>query len=699
MEQAGGDSLLTLIDPRGREQWFETLAWNSGRNMSHYSRMRVLVAVLFVFILGTAAACTTQSGGSADDGPSLPAAPVDSGTGLPVVAADPAEAGAAETSPAPVQAGNQETDYLGIPVGFTETGIPYRGSIDAPVILEEFSDFQCPFCARFSEETLPTLLEEKIATGEVVLLYYDFPLTNIHPQAMAAHNAARCAGEQSAAAYWGMHDLLFADLRAWSNGNPNEAFARLGDELGLQPDSFVACLEEMRYQEQIEADINYGRSRGVGSTPSFFLNDQPLVGAQPLNVFESAIARVQQGDSIAAAPEPQVPAVKPTPATILADDVAASLGDPDAPITIVEYTDYQCPFCQRYTLETKPTVIQEMVESGRVYYQLKDFPLDNIHPEARAASVAARCAGEQDQYWAMHDILFAQQSTWSGTGAGAADLFTAYAADLGLDVSAFEICQASGQFDEVIQANLDEGLALGVRGTPSFFIAGFPVSGAQPFELFDYAVGLAEEGTLADAYVPSEAQQQQQTPPTPSGPVEVAIEDSYSIGDPDAPVVIVEFTDFQCPFCSRHNQQTFPQIKANYIDTGLVRYVFKDFPLTSIHPQAVLAAQAARCAGEQEADAYLTMHGLLFANQQAWSGQSNAAELFAGYAADAGLDGEALAACLESGQFEAAVGADLDEGIRLGVTGTPAFFLNGQLLSGAQPYEVFAQAIDQLTAE
>ncbi len=666
--------------------------------MSHSSRTRVLVAALFVLVLGTAVACTTQSGEGGGDAPSLSESPQGGAASLPVVAADQNEAVAAATSPAGLQPGGRETDPLGIPVGFTETGIPYRGSIDAPVILEEFSDFQCPFCSRFSEETLPTLLEEKIATGEVVLLYYDFPLTNIHPQAMAAHNAARCAGEQGAAAYWEMHDLLFADLRAWSNANPNEAFARLGDEAGLQPEPFMACLEEMRYQEKIEEDIAYGRSRGVGSTPSFFLNDQPLVGAQPLNVFVAAIDRVQQGDSIAAAPEPQAPAIRPTPAAITADDVAASLGDPNAPITIVEYTDYQCPFCQRYSLETKPTVIQEMVDSGRVYYQLKDFPLDNIHPEARGASVAARCAGEQDQYWPMHDLIFAQQSAWSGSGAGAGDIFTAYAADLGLDVAAFQSCQTSGRFDDVIQANLDEGLALGVRGTPSFFIAGFPVSGAQPYDLFEYAVGLAEEGTLADAYAPSEEPPQQQAPPAPSGPVEVNIGDSFSIGDPDAPVVIVEFTDFQCPFCSRHNEQTFPQIKANYIDTGLVRYVFKDFPLTNIHPQAVLAAEAARCAGAQDADAYLTMHGLLFANQQAWSGQSNAAELFTGYAIDAGLDGEAFAACLESGTYEAAVEADLEEGVRLGVTGTPAFFLNGQLLSGAQPFDVFAQAIDQLVA-
>src|SRR5690606_29669865 len=110
----------------------------------------------------------------------------------------------------------------------------------------------------------------------------------------------------------------------------------------------------------------------------------------------------------------------------------------------------------------------------------------------------------------------------------------------------------------------------------------------QPYELFEYAVGLAEEGTLADAYV---APTEPQADPTPSGPVEVDIDGAYSIGEADAPVVLVEFTDYQCPFCSRHFLQTYPQIKAEYVDTGKVRYVFMDFPLSSIHPQAQLASE------------------------------------------------------------------------------------------------------------
>lgn len=597
--------------------------------------------------------------------------------------------------PITIEPETAENDATGVPVGFTEEGRPYRGNPDAPIILEEFSDYQCPFCTRFTAQTLPTLESAYIATGEMMLVYYDFPLVNIHPQAVAAANAARCAGEQSAAAFWQMHDLLYMDSESWSISNPTPVFIDFAETLGLDGDAFAACVEEERYLDAIEADVELALSRGVRSTPSFFINDQPLVGAQPLSQFEAAISIVQDGGELAAAtPEPTPasaapadPALLPTPASIPLDTAAADLGDAEAPITIIEYTDYQCPYCARHVSETMDTLIAQLVDSGRVRYVVKDFPLDSLHPDARTAAAAARCAGEQDAYWPMHDAIFNEQGEWSGLGPAATDYFTQLADDLGLNTESFAACMEDGRYDDVIQANLEEGMALGVNGTPHFFIDGYPVVGAQPYELFEYAVGLAEAGTLQQAYAP---------PPTPT-PAAVATDEAFAIGEPDAPVTIIEFTDFQCPYCSRHFAQTFPQIKENFIDTGLVRYVFKDFPLTNIHPQASKASEAARCAGEQ--DAYLAMHQALFANQQEWSGRNDAVAIFAAYAETIGLDVAAFTSCLETNKYAAAVEADLQEGVSLGVNGTPAFFLNGYFVSGAQPYDLFEEAIVSLITE
>ncbi len=581
-----------------------------------------------------------------------------------------------------------EYDANGIEVGFTEDGRPYRGDRSAPVVLEEFSDFQCPFCSRYVAETLPALMDNQIAEGEVVTIFYDYPLTSIHPQATAASHAARCAGEQGAVAYWDMHDTIFSRPNEWANNSAAAVFNGYAQELGLDIAAFGECQSSGKYDTAIEDDIALGRSRGVGSTPSFFVNDQPLIGAQPLSVFNQVIEAALNGEVAAVQPpEPAAPAVAPTPATIPTDNFAAALGDPNAPVTIVEYTDYQCPFCQRYSQETMPQMITNLIETGRVYYMIKDFPLDQIHPDARAAAAAARCAGDQDAYWEMHDAIFNNQSAWA-EGA-AAQVLTGIAAGLGLDMDSYAACIDGRKYDDAVQANLEEGSRLGVQGTPAFFIDGFPISGAQPFELFEYGVGLAEAGELAEAYVPREAPPE---PTPPSGPVDVPVGDAFSIGDPDAPVTIVEYTDFQCPFCSRHVQQTFPFIKENYIDEGLVRYVFKDFPLTSIHPQAVGAALAARCAGDQ--DAYLEMHDLLFAAQGEWANQSNAMALFAGYAGQLGLDTALFTTCMESNKYEASVMADLEEGVSLGVRGTPAFFINGNFVSGAQPYSAFEEAIN-----
>ncbi len=168
------------------------------------------------------------------------------------------------------------------------------------------------------------------------------------------------------------------------------------------------------------------------------------------------------------------------------------------------------------------------------------------------------------------------------------------------------------------------------------------------------------------------------------------LEAAYRKGSPDAPVTIIEFSDYQCPFCQRWVNDTYSQLLP-YIEDGTVQLIFVDFPLT-IHPQAPAAAQAARCAGELGGtDAYWAMHDALFGSLDRWSGQQAPAPIFATLATEAGLDGAELQGCVESGRYEPQVNAGLQEGIRLGVSGTPTFFINGTRLVGAQPFEAFAQ--------
>ena len=621
------------------------------------------------------------------------------GSGVKNIAADsddqPAKNSDNTTAGLDIDPSATETDEKGMIVGFTTDGHPFRGDPNAPVIIKEYSDYQCPFCSRFYDETLPAIEEKQLANGDAVLVFYDFPLNNIHPQASAAANAARCAGEQSATAYWSMHNALFEGLSQWSNSNADVVFSGYAEGIGLDVGEFEACIAEGKYDKAVEDDLDSGVALGISGTPSFLINGQLLVGAQPIAVFDNAINTIKEGGQLASN-EPQQnqgqPPPAPTPAAVN-DEFAGAMGNPEAPVTIVEFTDYQCPFCARHSLDTMPAIVREMVDSGRVYYILKDLPLDQLHPNARSAAAAARCGGEQDAYWEMHDSIFGNQAEWAGQGANANDLFIGYASDLGLDQDTFTACLDSGRYDDAVEANATEARSLGISGTPFFLINGYPLNGARPIEHFQIAVELAEEGRLAEAYTPPE---QPQEPQQPAGPVEVPLGDAFAIGNPAAPITIVEYTDFQCPFCSRHFNETFPQIKSQFVDEGIVRYVFKDFPLNNIHPQAAVAAEAARCAGDQEA--YLEMHNLLFERQNDWSGQAPI-DIFTEYAGELGLDADAFKQCLSDDKYASAVEADLQEGIELGVTGTPAFFINGYFLSGAQPFTLFEQAIEGLLSE
>ena len=156
-------------------------------------------------------------------------------------------------------------------------------------------------------------------------------------------------------------------------------------------------------------------------------------------------------------------------------------------------------------------------------------------------------------------------------------------------------------------------------------------------------------------------------------------------GPEDAPVTIVEYTDYECGFCRRFNQTVLPQIMENY--DGKIRYLIRHFPLVQIHPSSVRAAQAAVCAERQ--DSLWTLHGLLFDQAQGLSSES-----IDGYAREAGLDMDSFENCMASDEPTEVIRGDMQRGAEYGVQGTPAFFINGRVVYGAQPYETFLRIID-----
>ena len=171
---------------------------------------------------------------------------------------------------------------------------------------------------------------------------------------------------------------------------------------------------------------------------------------------------------------------------------------------------------------------------------------------------------------------------------------------------------------------------------------------------------------------------------------------SRSKGSPTAPVTVYEMSDFQCPYCRKFAQETFPELERRYIKPGKVRWVFINFPLTDIHPHAAPAAQLALCAAKQ--GGFWKVHDLLFQHQEKWAPLKEAGPFFVSLADSAGLSRKPLLACLAAPETMQDLQAEAQGAERAGASSTPSFYIEGGLMSGALPVEVFRQVLDSIYA-
>ncbi|MCE2614434.1 MAG: DsbA family protein [Nitrosopumilus sp. (ex Thoosa mismalolli)] len=203
--------------------------------------------------------------------------------------------------------------------------------------------------------------------------------------------------------------------------------------------------------------------------------------------FDDAISKLElkmlQNQLPTQQPQPQMPK------NISADDDPI-IGDPNAPITIIEFSDFECPFCARFHVQTLPALMNEYINEGKVKLVFRDFPIQSIHPNALPASVAAECADEQGKFKEMHDVLFDNQGQWSNVETvDAVSLFMQYASAMELEQEQFDSCLTNGKYIDEIRGDLNDGRDYGVSGTPGFFVGNDEIGyvelkGAQPFESF-----------------------------------------------------------------------------------------------------------------------------------------------------------------------------------------------------------------------
>lgn len=373
----------------------------------------------------------------------------------------------------------------GVEAGFTAEGYPYLGAASAPLVLEEWSDYQCPFCARHFQRTVPELLDRYVRAGKMKIVFRDFPIESLHPTSAIGHAAAACAGRQGAGAYWSMHDALFQQQGQWSRpADPQQALLVMAGALGLDAELVKACLAEGKEMARVEASIAEGQALGFNGTPMFRFQvtetgtSHSLSGAHPFERFAGIADALLAGEQPPEPPAPPVPelplwakpeGLAPDPArpgyTVAGD---AYKGNPSAKVVVVEFEDFQCPACRTHVLEVQPKIDAELVDTGKVLWVSKHLPLQS-HAHAALAAAAAECAGDQGKYWSMHALLYQTVEEWAVEEAESRLLNLAPRA--GLEASAFKSCLSGRRALERVLKDLYDAQGV-VDRVPRFAILG-----------------------------------------------------------------------------------------------------------------------------------------------------------------------------------------------------------------------------------
>jgi protein-disulfide isomerase len=597
---------------------------------------------------------------------------------------------------------------------------PSWGSRTALVTMVEYSDMQCPYCAMV-EPTLAAL-RETYGPENLRLVWKNIPLEKhreARPAAEAAMGVFELAGAQG---FWRFHNAAFAEQDALGP----DRYLRWAREAGVTDvAAFQAGLASHRWGAAIDADLHEAVALGVDGTPTFFVDGILVVGAQPLEVFKHTIdaelakaqAKVAAGtprDRVYAeltqvnrefAPKPDDGADAPDTApdesrTVFKIPAGTSpvRGAPGALVTIVEFSDFQCPFCNR----VEPTLEALRKKHGdKLRIVWKNEPLSfhaNAEPAAQAA-LEVRAERGDAAFWKMHDKLFAAQSDLS------LPVLVKLAAEVGANPDRVRAAVTGHTHAKEIGADQDLAEDFQANGTPHFFINGRRLVGAQAQEQFDLVIGqeiaraqlLLAKGTPAAGLYDALVRDGKGPPELEKRPVATLPASAPARGNLAAKVTLHEWADFQCPFCSRV-EPTMAQVMKDY--GTRIKVVWHDLPL-SMHPDAPLAAQAAREAFQQKGSAgFWAIHDLMFADAQRL--KRDDLDL---YARALHLDMNRWGASLDGAVHQLELDAEKKAADEMGITGTPAFVVvpagsaQGFFINGAQGYPKFRKVIERALAE
>jgi protein-disulfide isomerase len=591
---------------------------------------------------------------------------------------------------------------------------PSWGNANAPVTIVEISDFECPFCSRVG----PTLKQIKDTYGpdKVRIVWKHNPLP-FHKNARPAHEAAAAVFALGGSdAFWKFHDSAFENQKALTPEN----LEKWAVAAGVQAAKFKEAISSKKYAAKVDEDLAMSKKIGATGTPAFRINGVTVSGAQPFDKFKEVIdAQLAEAQKLIAsgvkpsdvypqltnknqtaqADSPSKPERKAEEedtsvwkVPVLADDPVK--GPKDALVTIVIFSEFQCPFCKRVE-DTLKQVMTTYANDVRIVWKDNTLP---FHPRAKPAAALARHAyktkGDKG-FWEAHDLLFESQPKLEDS-----DL-EAIAGKVGVSWDQVKAAIDANTYGPKFEASMELANDFQARGTPHFFINGVRLSGAQPLEKFKTAIDaqLAKAKAVLNRGVPKakiyeELIKEGKEPPPPEKK-EVAAPDPQSPykGGANAKVVIQVFSDFECPFCKRV-EPTLAELEKEY--GNKIKIVWRHMPLP-FHKNAPLASEAAQEAFAQKGNAgFWAMHGKLFEFQ---GGEGIERPQLEKAAQAIGLDMGKFASALDSHKHKAKVDADNEVGSKAGISGTPAFVINGYYLSGAQPAPAFKKLINRALKE
>ena len=585
---------------------------------------------------------------------------------------------------------------------------PMWGSRTAPVTIVHFSDFQCPFCSRV--DTSMQQIKTTYGPDKVRIIWKNEPLP-MHPNAKPAAEAAMGVfALKGNDAFWKFHDTAFHNQKELGDAS----YEQWAKDAGVDIAKFKAGLSAHTWAKKVEEDHQLAQKLGVNGTPASFINGVSLSGAQPFEKFKAVIdqelkkaeAKIASGtpkDKIYVAMSEENKKNAPAEEENEKEDTKSVFkvpvekspvkGNPNALVTIVEFSDFQCPYCKK----VEPTLKAVMDKYGdKVRLVWKNEPLP-FHPRAEpAAEVAMEARAEKgnDGFWAAHDKLFESQPKLDDT-----DLENV-AQSLGLNMDKVRDAMKTHKYKPLLDNDTDLSEDFQASGTPHFFINGHRLVGAQPEEKFDKVID-DEIKHAQDSAARREA----------GGALRRARQGrqrSGGRGEERRSAFAERAREGQPPSEGRHPgvfRLPMPILQeGRRLGSGSHEELRRQGEVRLEKLPARLPPRRAARRGSRDGsvqterhDGFWTMHDKLYAAQGTPEGikRENLEKL----AQEQGLDMAKFKNALDNSTHKAEIDADTAAGKAVGVSGTPAFFINGYSLSGAQPFPKFRKLIEKAMSE